>query len=435
MFALIDCDSFYVSCERLFRPDLKQAPVAVLSNNDGCVVSRSAEVKALGVPMGAPHFKVRKQLQSAGASVFSSNYTLYGDLSGRVMDILATLSAEIEVYSIDEAFVGLTGLPAHRWEGYGHQLRDAVYQQVGIPVSVGLAPTKTLAKLASRIAKRGGGVCSLWHRDDIHTTLTQFAVEDIWGIGPRFSKKLSLHNVFTASEFIAIPEWWVQKQMTVVGLRTHRELRGIPCIAMESAPPPRQTMVHSRSFPGSITELDVLQEATASFAARLGAKLRRHHLHATWLRVFLVPARRVNLPGRGISGSLPWPTADTRALIMLAHQLLSRIWEPGLPYGKAGVMALELRSDTVVQQSLLSTPPDPAVMAALDAVNNKLGAGTIRLAAEGTPRARQWRGRSNLRSPRYTTRWSELPVIRAESSLEAARPGAKTPSPSPGSSR
>ncbi len=409
MLALIDCDSFYVSCERLFRPDLRRTPVAVLSNNDGCIVSRSAEVKAIGVPNGAPLFQVRRQLEGAGAVLFSSNYTLYGDLSQRVMTTLSALSTELEVYSIDEAFVCLEGLPRESWESYGLQLRSAVYREVGIPVSVGLAPTKTLAKLASRIAKRGEGVCALWHPTDIAEALSRTDVVDVWGIGPRWSHKLSLHNVFTAAELIALPEHWVQRELTVVGLRTHRELRGIPCIALERAPPPRRTMVHSRSFPAPITTLEPLQEAIASFAARLGAKLRRHRLNTTWLRVFLLPSRRSGLPARSIGGSLPWPTADTRALIRLAHQLLSRIWEPGLPCGKAGVMALELSEQAAVQQSLLSQPPDPAVMAVMDAVNARLGRGTIRLAAEGTGSGNS--SRCELRSQRYTTCWDELPII------------------------
>lgn len=411
MFALIDCDSFYVSCERLFRPDLKTTPVAVLSNNDGCIVSRSSEVKALGVPNGSPLFKVRDRLRRAGAVLFSSNYTLYGDLSDRVMTTLQSQSSETEVYSIDEAFVSLHGLPRASWEEYGLQLRSAVYREVGIPVSVGLAPTKTLAKLASRIAKRGEGVCALWHPDSITDTLRQTDTADVWGIGPRFSRKLALHNVFTAEDFVGLPEQWVQQALTVVGLRTHRELRGIPCIPLERAPQPRRTMVHSRSFRGRIAALEPLQEATASFAARLGAKLRRHELHASWLRVFLVPPRNSGLSGRGLSGSLPWPTADTRALIQLTHRLLARLWDAGFPCAKAGVMALELSPRTIMQQSLLSQPPDPTVMAVLDEVNATLGRGTVRLAAEGTQHA--WSGRHELRSQRYTTRWDELPVVGA----------------------
>ena len=416
MFALIDCDSFYVSCERLFRPDLWHKPVAVLSNNDGCIVSRSHELKAAGVPNGVPLFQVRPELERLGTTIFSSNYTLYGDLSGRVMDVLRSQSSETEVYSIDEAFVCLAGLPGEQWEAYGRQLRSVVGQQVGIPVSVGLAPTKTLAKIASRIAKRGAGVCALWHPADIAETLRTTAVGDVWGIGPKYSRKLSLRNIFTAGDFVSLPERWVQQQLTVVGLRTHRELRGIPCIALERNPPPRRTMTHSRSFSTTLSTLEALQDVLARFAARLGTKLRRHRRHATWLRVFLVPSRRSGLPGRGISGSLPWPTADTRALIVLAHHLLSRIWESGLPCRKAGVMALELTSADTVQQSLLSAPPDPAVMAVVDAVNQRLGRGTVRLAAEGGMRQPRWAGRSTMRSPRYTTRWDELPVILSHSS-------------------
>ncbi|MFT5684861.1 MAG: DNA polymerase V, partial [Myxococcota bacterium] len=194
MFALIDCDSFYVSCERLFRPDLRLKPVAVLSNNDGCIVSRSAEVKALGIPTGAPLFQVRRKLERAGATLFSSNYTLYGDLSQRVMTTLREQSSETEVYSIDEAFVSLDGMRHDSWESYGLQLRRAVYQEVGIPVSVGLAPTKTLAKLANRVAKRGEGVCALWRPSDIADVLHRMDTADVWGIGPRYARKLASHG-------------------------------------------------------------------------------------------------------------------------------------------------------------------------------------------------------------------------------------------------
>lgn len=407
MFALIDCNNFYVSCERLFRPDLARRPVAVLSNNDGCIISRSAEVKAIGVPMGAPLFQVRDLIEAHNVALFSSNYTLYGDLSQRVMSILRDDTPTIEVYSIDEAFLHDPRLPPRAWEDHGIHLRRAVMQQTGIPVSVGIGTTKTLAKLAARHAKRrDGGVCALATHDAVLGALRRTDVADVWGIGRRYAQKLSQHHVFSADAFARLPEGWVRQQMTIAGLHTHRELRGIPSLPLELSPPPRRAMVHSRSLGRPVRDPGALQEIVARHTSALAHKLRRHRLLARYLRVFLVAPRRAGLPGRAAGQSLPCPTADARPMIDTAWRLLSQLGGD-FPCSKAGVMALELHGQDRAQQALFDQPADPRVMAALDTVNARHGRGTIRLAAEGTG-PRTWDPKQQQRSPRYTTRWDEV---------------------------
>ncbi|MEL6347568.1 MAG: Y-family DNA polymerase [Myxococcota bacterium] len=408
MFGLIDCNNFYVSCERLFRPDLLRRPVAVLSNNDGCVVARSNEVKALGVPMGAPFFKVRDLLRAHRAAVFSSNYTLYGDLSGRVMRELGQEASAVEVYSIDEAFIRLDHSDPSRSVQDGFRLRGAINQRVGVPVSVGLAPTKTLAKVANRVAKRTDGMHVLSDPASIQGALERLETGDVWGIGRRYSAMLAAHGIHTAADFVRLPEGWVQQKMTRVGVVTHRELRGVPCRDLELRPPPRRSMVYSRSFKRPVSDRASLREAIATFAAGVSHRLRRHQLHASWLRVFLIPPRNADAPSRSSGGGLDHPTADAREMIGHAWRLLDKIHTPDFRCGKAGVMAVELSSNQSVQQTLFSTPSNPKVMAVLDDLNRRFGRGTVRLAAQGTNKKAGWRMRQRARSPRYTTRWNEL---------------------------
>ena len=412
MFALVDCNNFYVSCERLFRPDLAERPVAVLSNNDGCVIARSPEVKALGVEMGAPLFKVRALLAAHDVALFSSNYALYGDLSGRVMSVLRSDGPAVEVYSIDEAFLHDPRLPLRAWEGYALHLRRAVGRQVGVPVSVGVAATKTLAKLASKRAKRGSGVCALVTPDGAHRALSAVDVADVWGIGRRYAKRLAQHGVFTAADFVRLPEAWVRKEMTISGLYTHRELRGVPSLPLELAPPPRRSMVHSRSLGSPVSDAGHLQEVVARYTSALAHKLRRHCLLAQHLRAFLVAPRRRGQAPRAVGQSLPFPTSDARPMVSVAWRLLDQI-QRGFVCSKVGVMALGLHGDDRAQASLFDAPPDARVMAALDAVNARFGRGTLRLAAEGLGPA-AWSPRQQDRSPRYTTRWSELREVNAD---------------------
>jgi DNA polymerase V len=409
MFALIDCNNFYVSCERLFRPGLRRRPVAVLSNNDGCIVSRSAEVKAMGIPMGAPLFEVRDRLAAEGAVLFSSNYALYGDLSARVMHTIASLSSEVEVYSIDEAFVCLAGLEPGGWEGHGRKLRMEVSRRTGIPVSVGMAATKTLAKLASKAAKKGGGVHCLQSQEAINAALAAAEPGDIWGIGRRYARMLERHGVSTALEFVRLSSGWVRQHMTVLGWATQQELRGIPCFGLEHQPPPRRSMIHSRSFGRKIGDLSELLHAVAHYAVRLGERLRGHRLHAGHLRLFLRPPQslRERQPGRSDGCSMDFRSSDGRILARTAKSLLLGLHRPGDIWRKAGLVALDLRSEKQFQQNLFQAPPDPGVMQAMDELNSRFGRGCIRLAAEGVPDAR-WKMQQSRRSPRYTTRWDEL---------------------------
>lgn len=409
MFALVDCNNFYVSCERLFAPALRNRPVVVLSNNDGCIVARSQEVKDLGVAMGAPLFAVRDLLRRHKVAIFSSNYALYGDISQRVMDTLRQQASAVEVYSIDEAFLHLPVLSAAQHLAWARAVRATVDQHTGIPVSIGIGPTKTLSKVASRLAKRGGGVHVLCAPSEIEAALDGLDVADVWGIGARHAERLRAVGVHTAAQFTRLPGDWVRQQMTVVGLRIQRELLGEPCLPLELAPRPRQSMVHSRSFGRTVRRRDELAQVLASYTARLGEKLRRHGLVANHLGIFLVAPQRLSRPPHALEGELPCPTAHTPTLIQTAWNLLDRIDADG-EWKKAGVMALELHGAQRSQLSMFARPADPRVMAALDAVNARHGPGTLRLAAEGRP-APPWQMRQDQRSPRYTTHWSEIPHI------------------------
>ena len=343
MFALIDCNNFYVSCERLFRPDLWHRPVAVLSNNDGCIVARSSEVKAMGIAMGTPIFQVREALHRHRVVLFSSNYALYGDLSQRVMDVTDELVGGVEPYSIDEAFVRLGHRPSLR--AVGDRIRAGVYRSVGIPVSVGIATTRTLAKVANRVAKkRPDGVYVLPDGSSVSRLLDTLPVGDVWGIGRRGAAKLAAANVVTAGQFTAMPEAAVRQLLTITGLRTHRELRGHSCLDAMALPQARRSMCRSRSLGRVVSELRSLSNIVATFSENLGMKLRRSRLCASHLRLFLIPPRRESRRGRDIVGELPCSTSDSRVLSTCALSLLARIYRDRLPVKKVGLMVLGLLS-------------------------------------------------------------------------------------------
>ena len=290
MYALVDCNNFYASCERVFNPRLRHRPVVVLSNNDGCVVARSNEAKALGFKTGDPYFKVKAQVARHGVAVCSSNYTLYGDMSHRVVQTLQQLAPIVEVYSIDEAFLDLKGFTGDAIAALAAHIRRTVKTWTGIPVSVGIGPTKTLAKAASRIAKKNpeaNGVWSLITPASQHDALSQLPVGDVWGIGPQWSKRLEGEGITTALALTQQPDDWLKKNLTVVGLRTTWELRGTPCIPMEAAPSPRKGIVVSRSFSRRLTEMEPLREALAGYATRVAEKLRRERRHARQMMIFL----------------------------------------------------------------------------------------------------------------------------------------------------
>ncbi|MDP2846697.1 MAG: Y-family DNA polymerase [Humidesulfovibrio sp.] len=419
LYALVDCNNFYASCERLFRPGLKGKPVVVLSNNDGCVIARSNEAKALGIPMGAPAFQWEHVFRKQGVAVFSSNYALYGDLSARVMTVLEDLAPRVEVYSIDEAFLDLSGVADA--PGLCRKIRARVGQYTGIPVSIGLARTKTLAKLASRCAKKDpalGGVFDLAGCPDPEAILAAAEVGDVWGIGPRHAKRLLSRGVRTALDFSRLPADWVRKEMTVVGLQTQMELKGISCLPVSSAPAPRRSVLCSRSFGQLVEDKEHLREAVCAFAVRAAEKLRDAGLEAQAVQVFtLTPRHREELPQHQgqATVTLPGPTNFTPDIVAATLRGLDEAFRQGFAYQKAGVLLLGLTPASARQRSLLDLPPEErqrqrALMAVVDAVNRRHGRGALRLAISSAP-DRPWHMRQHRRSPRYTTSWDELPRI------------------------
>jgi DNA polymerase V len=455
LFCLVDCSNFYVACERLFRPDLAGVPVAVLSNNDGCVVARSEEVKALGVKMGTPFFKVRERFEAEGVAVFSSNYALYADLSRRVMDVLRTFSPEVEVYSIDEAFLALsTPRPPDRSPGQASQrehgrltalaeaIRARVLRWTGIPVRVAIAETKTLAKVGSEYAKvlreRGHEpVVSLYgmSADEREAVLRATAVGEVWGIGRAYGRRLPALGVRTAWDLRELDDAWVRRHLRVTGLRTVLELRGLSCIPLEKAPPPRKSLVRSRSFSRPVTVRRELEEAVATHAARACEKLRAEGLAARAVQVFFNTGHpQAKGPHRSVAVAAELARATNRTPEVLAacRRLVREAWRerdgsggPGgtpYPYRKAGVVVLDVTRARPEQGHLfLGTDGDAsmdALLAAVDALNRRYGRRSVTFGAEGTGReatetGQAWAMRRGRKSPAYTTRWAELPVFYA----------------------
>jgi DNA polymerase V len=415
---LIDANNFYVSCERVFDPALQGKPVVVLSNNDGCVIARSEEAKALGIPMGLPAFQLAQQFARHTIDVYSSNYALYGDMAARVMETLAQFTPEIEVYSIDEAFVSLTGIDTNLMT-YGRLIRQTVAQWTGIPISIGIGETKTLAKLANRVAKRtkhAEGVIDLTVASTREAMLQATPVHEIWGIGPSYSRLLKAHAIHTAFQLREANDRWIRAKMGVVGLRIVWELRGIACLSLIQCPPPKKSLMVSRSFGKAITTLTEMQEAVATYMARAAEKLRRNRVAAGVLTVFLMTNRFTDEPqySNAVTLTLPVATNDTAELLAYARSGVEHIFQVGFRYKKAGVLLTELVPAQQIQLSLFDMKDrerSARLMAAVDYLNTHMGAGTIRYAAMGgNPR---WHMRSARRSPRYTTRWEELVVVRA----------------------
>lgn len=420
LYALLDCNNFYASCERLFRPELEGRPVVVLSNNDGCVIARSAEAKALGIGMGEPYHKCRRLLDRHQVEVFSSNYALYGDLSHRVMDILGQLEPEVEVYSIDEAFFRLPqGSPAQILAN-GRAIRATVRRQVGLPVSIGYGPTKTLAKIANRLAKKQpdhGGVFAILPGEDVDQLLSSIEVGDIWGIGRQSARKLALRGICSGLDLKNVDPAWVRKMLTVTGARTQLELRGTPCIDLEAAVAPRKSIVTSRSFGRPVTSLTDLREAVATYVTIAAAKLRDSGQQAGCLQVFLTTNRfREDAPQYANSQAATFSraTSATPELLGRALALINQLYRPGYVYQKVGVMLLDLRAENCGQGELFAPPESPKnreLMSALDDINHRWGRDTLRYAATGF--ARPWWLRQAKKSPAYTTNWAELPVAKA----------------------
>lgn len=417
LFALVDCNNFYVSCERVFNPSLWNRPVIVLSNNDGNIISRSNEAKALGLKMGAPFFECADIIRKHDVKVFSSNYALYGDMSGRVMQTLSQCAPEMEIYSIDEAFLSFTGISTDMTV-YGHYIKDMVKQWTGMPVSIGIGPSKTLAKLANHIAKKRpgyNGVLNITDHPDFEKLLDSVDVGDVWGVGPAYSNMLKSRGISTALKLSRAPDAWVRKHMTVMGLRTARELRGDPCMGLEM-PDPKKGIVSSRSFGRPVEKLEELEEALAAYTARAAEKLRAQNSVASYITVFLATNRFKPEPQyyNRVTSRLPVQTAYTPELISQAHACLRKIYRPGFRYKKTGIMFLDIIPECDTQLNLFASADierRKALMLAVDGINKRLGRGTVQFASEGS--GRPWAMRREYLSARCTTQWGEIPVVKA----------------------
>ena len=414
MFALVDCNNFYASCERVFCPSLVGKPIVVLSNNDGCVIARSNEAKALGVPMGAPAFEYAQLFKEKGIQVFSSNYELYGDMSSRVMSTLATFTPDIEVYSIDEAFLKFNGFATHfNLEAHALQMVQTVKQHTQIPISVGLAPTKALAKVANKIAKkfpeRTQSVYVIDTEEKRIKALKWTKIEDVWGIGRQHSKRLKALQIHTAYQFTQLHDDWVRKHMTVQGLRLKHDLQGVLSIDFEVVQP-KQSIAVTRSFDTMYTDKAAIAERVATFVASCGEKLRKQHSHANVVMVFLHSNFfRKDLPQhRGfISMKTPFPTNSTFTLNQLAQEALSKIYKAGVPYKKAGVIVADLTPTAAYQLGLFESenPKHIEVMQTVDALNARYGQ-VVKFANNDLKK--RWKMRQMQLSQRYTTSWNEL---------------------------
>ncbi len=420
VFALVDCNNFYASCEKLFRPDLKDTPVVVLSNNDGCVVARSREAKLLGIKMGVPVFQIKAEMQRHGILAFSSNYALYADLSSRVMRTLEEMAPRVEVYSIDEAFLDLTGIEsAISLVEFGQQVRERIGHWIGITVCVGIAPTKTLAKLANHAAKKypaTQGVVDLTNPERQRRLLALVPVDDVWGVGRRHSKRLNALGITTALDLANASPRAIRDQFSVVLERTVRELNGESCIELEEIPPTKKQIVYSRSFGVKVTHFELLREAVCEYATRATEKLRKEQQQAKVLTVFIRTSPfKDNEPqySNSASGELLIPSCDTRDFIELANHLLKRIWKDGFRYAKAGVMLSDFYDPGMFQPGLfddVSTRSNSQqLMSVLDTINQS-GAGKVFFAGQGTKK--DWSMKREHLSPAYTTRWDQLPRVK-----------------------
>ena len=419
--ALVDVNNFYVSAERVFNPRLEGRCVVVLSNNDGCVVARSAEVKALGIAMGGPWFKLKDMARQHNIIALSSNYALYADMSNRVMTVLSEFSARQEIYSIDECFLDMTG-HGNNFTHYGQQIRSRIQQWLGLPVCVGFAPTKTLAKLANHIAKKRaefGGVCDLTtmtkqQQDEIFASI---AVGEVWGVGRKLNEQLQQGGITTVQQLRDFDVQRLRNRFGVVMERTVRELRGIVCLEMSDISPPRQQIISSRSFGQSVTTLSELQEAVSVYMSTAAAKLRGQGSVAATVHVYIltnVHKKEEPQYTRGITIALVSATDDTMQLVAAVKSGLRRIYRPGYRYKKAGVILSNISSAGVVQAGLftdtLGSEKSLKLMAAMDGINSRMGKGAIHLASDGVEQ--NWRMNRGSMTPAYTSSWDELLLVK-----------------------
>jgi DNA polymerase V len=458
VFALVDCNNFYASCEKLFRPDLANSPVVVLSNNDGCVIARSREAKALGIKMGIPYFQVREMAAQHGIVVFSSNYALYADISSRVMSTLEHLAPSVEVYSIDEAFLDISGIAAcHNLTEFGLNVRQTISDWIGMTVCVGIAPSKTLAKLANHAAKKWhktAGVVDLTEQSRQRKLMALLPVSEVWGVGGQLTKRLNAIGIHTALQLADAPVKMLRRQFSVVLERTVAELNGESCLALEAIASNKKEIVSSRAFSERITALPSMQQAVAEYVHRACEKLRAQQSRAKQLTVFIrtssfSDASKDPFYSNSATGVLVQPSDDTRDFLHLAAELLRKIWRDGYRYAKAGVMLADFYDDGIEQLPLftdssntpqrassaanselcrqhqvqqpaanysVSQPPlsthhstqDRALMSVIDLINHS-GKAKVFFAVKGIEQ--HWAMKRQLLSPAYTTQWDEIPRI------------------------
>lgn len=420
LYALCDCNNFYASCERVFNPKLRNKPIVVLSNNDGCVVARSNEAKALGIPMGEPFFKIRDLVRKGQVTAFSSNYSLYGDMSERVMNILSDHCADVEVYSIDEAFLKLEFYEQSERSltAYALDLRSKILQWTGIPSCIGIAPTKTLAKLANHVAKKktDNGV---FYLHPFHAILKEMDIDEIWGVGSAYKRRLAAIGIEKVAQLAQVKEAWMQKEFGVVGVRLLKELRGFPCYDLEAAVTGHKNVMVSRSFAKDVYDLPALTEAIAIYATRLGEKLRQYEQTANIITVYLWTNRFKKVPQNEYAGfsrtiELPFATSNTNDLIAWSVAAVRSLHQKGLNYKKAGILASELKPAAQLQTNLFIPEnkylQSAQLMKTLDTINQKHGRGAIYFAACG--KKPEYNLRAERRSKRFTTRWEELLKIK-----------------------
>jgi DNA polymerase V len=420
MFALIDCNNFYASCERVFQPKLKNKPIVVLSNNDGCVIARSNEAKKLGIPMGAVAFEYKRIFEQNNINVFSSNYALYGDMSNRVMTLLRDFSPDIEIYSIDEAFLKFDGF--EKWfdfNTYGNQIRYKVTKGTGIPISVGIAPTKALSKVANKIAKkfpeRTQNVYVIDTEDKRVKALKWLPIEDVWGIGSQHAKRLKKINVNTAYDFTQLTEDWVKTNMSIVGLRLYKELKGIPCLELEDVQP-KKNIATTRSFDKTYEDKAYIQERVSTFAVTCAEKLRKQSSNCNALMVFIhTNGFRKDLPqyGRNVVVKLPFPTNSSIDIAKYATIGLDKIYKKGYQYKKAGVIVMDITPEESKQINLFenSNEKHQPLMSIMDKINKSIGTTKVKLASQDI--GRTWKMKQEKLSPRFTTRIAEIIKIKA----------------------
>jgi DNA polymerase V len=421
--AIVDCNSFYASCERLFKPALNDRPVVVLSNNDGCIVSRTDEAKALGIRMAGPYYQNKEEILKNNVAVFSSNYHLYGDMSKRVMETLRLLSPDVEVYSVDESFLDLTGIASEQLYAYSLFVKHTTELWTGIPVSVGVAPTKVLSKVANRLAKKDKkgtkGVMILETPEQQMEALVKTAVEDIWGVGNAGAQKLHMFNINTAWDLRNMSEEWARKNLGgVVGVRLVKELKGTPCIEMKDPLTTKKMIATTRMFGRAVYQLHELKEAVATYIARAAEKLRRQNSAAGAVSVFVVyNDNRTHQPyapaSRSAYVTLPSATYLTNVLIEHTMPLVEALYKKGSKYIKAGVVLGNIVPCNMIQYNIFEQPENPALqklMHTIDNVNFGMGTDILKFASAGTKK--NWKMRQELRSNRFTTKWDELCLVK-----------------------